>query len=120
MRFFNLDLIWTAPVELFLTDWPYVFRRRKDKKHSAFEEIVVSDMKEKLERVTDVLHQGGHADLLCTAQQFVVRRGLFAAAPPTQHEGSSFSLSPVSKGVFMVSAAHFTFVGHLPNHRSSS
>lgn len=47
-------------------------RRKKDAKHSVYDALSDSDVKESAQLVTDILCPGGHADVFCTARQFVM------------------------------------------------
>lgn len=106
-----------GPVQLLLTDAHYNVRRKKDAKHSAYEEVSVSDSKKTVELVRDLPRPGGHAVVLCNAQQFAIWHRFFAAVPSAQHNGSSYSSSSGSKEVFMVSAALLTVVDLPSSHR---
>lgn len=110
----NLDVsapVLDGSVQLVLTDPPYNVRRNRQAKHSTYDELSLSAMRETVEVVAEMLRPGGHAVLFCTAQQFPIWQNLFQAV-------SSESEGPPSR-MFMVDNAPMTFVDHPSFHRNN-
>lgn len=83
-----------------MTDLLYNVRRKKEAKYSLYDELSVSEMKEAAELVKDLLCLRRHTVLSTLHSR--LRRGIsFAAAPSTQDDGLSSSLSFGSKDMCM-------------------
>lgn len=88
-------------------------------KNSAHDTLSFRYMKSTAEVTANFLQPGGHAILLCTAQQLVVWQRRYSAHKLTQDDSFSLSFASTSRGKFTVSAAFFTFENDPSHHRNN-